>query len=179
MTDSEIIRLYGSGKKEQAFNEIVREYSERLYWIVRRFLYSHEDTDDLLQDIFIKVWTALPSFREDARLFTWLYRIAVNESLNFLRKKRVRSFFSVESYRDLMEQKIDDDPYFNGTELERKLWKAMAGLPNKQRIVFMMRYFDEVRYEQMSEILNTSVGSLKASYHHAYMKIKEELQSEF
>lgn len=179
MTDSEIIRLYGSGQHEDAFNCIVDAYSERLYWHVRRFLCSHEDTNDLLQDIYVKIWTALPAFRGDSQLFTWLYRIATNEVLNHLRKQKFKAVISFESASEILCRKIDDDPCFNGNALQRELHKAIQKLPEKQRLVFSMRYFDEMKYEDISEITGTSVGALKASYHHAYNKIKEELNKLF
>ena len=179
MTDSEIICIYNSGQHEKAFNNIVDTYTERLYWHVRRFLCSHEDTNDLLQDIFIKVWSALPTFRGDAQLYTWLYRIATNMVLNHLRKQKLRALVSFDSAYDILEKKIDEDAYFNGNELQRELHKAIQRLPEKQRIVFCFRYFDEMKYEEISEITNTSVGALKASYHHAYNKIKDELRKRF
>lgn len=175
MTDREITDIFNSGRHEQAFNQIVANYTERLYWHVRRFLCSHEDTNDLLQDIFIKIWTALPSFRGDAQLFTWIYRIATNEVLNYLRKQKIKSLISLESESTVLEKKVDEDPYFNGDKLQRELHKAMQRLPQKQRIVFSLRYFDEMKYEEIAQITGTSVGALKASYHHAYNKIKEDL----
>ena len=179
MTDNEIIRLYQSGRTEEAFKGIVETYSERLYWHIRRFLCSHEDTNDLLQDIYIKIWTALPTFRGDSQIFTWLWRIATNEVLNHLRKQKFKAMVSLDSSMEILRKKIDDDPYFNGNELQRELYKAIQKLPEKQRIVFNMRYFDELKYEDISEITDTSVGALKASYHHAYIKIKEELNKLF
>ena len=176
MTDKEIITLYNSGRHEQAFNQIVENYTERLYWHVRRFICSHEDSNDLLQDIFIKIWAALPSFRGDAQLFTWIYRIATNEVLNHLRKERFKALISFETESSFLERKIDDDPYFNGDTMQRELHKAIQRLPQKQRIVFNLRYFEEMKYEEISEITGTSVGALKASYHHAYGKIKYELK---
>ena len=176
MTDKEIITLYNSGRHEQAFNQIVENYTERLYWHVRRFICSHEDSNDLLQDIFIKIWAALPSFRGDAQLFTWIYRIATNEVLNHLRKERFKALISFETESSFLERKIDDDPYFNGDTMQRELHKAIQRLPQKQRIVFNLRYFEEMKYEEISEITGTSVGALKASYHHAYGKIKDELK---
>ena len=176
MTDQEIIALWEAGQQERAFNEIVRNYSERLYWHVRRFVCSHEDTDDLLQEIFIKIWAALPSFRGEAQLFTWLYRIATNETLNYLRKQKVRASLRFQSLDAEMERRIDEDPYFNGTEAQRLLTKAIARLPEKQRIVFSLRYYEEMKYEDIAAITGTSVGALKASYHIAYEKIKAEFQ---
>ena len=176
MTDQEIIALWEAGQQQRAFNEIVRNYSERLYWHVRRFVCSHEDTDDLLQEIFIKIWAALPSFRGEAQLFTWLYRIATNETLNYLRKQKVRASLRFQSLDAEMERRIDEDPYFNGTEAQRLLTKAIARLPEKQRIVFSLRYYEEMKYEDIAAITGTSVGALKASYHIAYEKLKAEFQ---
>ena len=177
MTDKEIIDLYLNGKQESAFNQIVDTYTERLYWHIRRFLCSHEDANDLLQDIFIKVWAALPSFRRDAQLYTWIYRIATNEVLNHLRRQKIRAMISLDSATGILAKKIDEDPYFNGDKMQRELHKAMLKLPEKQRIVFSLRYFDEMKYEDMSQITGTSVGALKATYHFAYNKIKKELET--
>ena len=179
MTDERIIELYECGQREEAFNGIVNAYTERLYWHVRRFLCSHEDTNDLLQDIFIKIWAALPGFRGEARLYTWLYRIATNEVLNHLRKQKFKALVSLDSASGILERKIDEDAYFNGDEMQRELHKAIQRLPEKQRIVFSLRYFDEMKYEDISEITDTTVGALKASYHHAYNKIKDDLQKIF
>ncbi len=160
---------------EQAFNKIVKDYSERLYWHVRRMVGSHEDADDLLQDIFLKIWTALPSFRGEAQLYTWVWRIATNETLNFLRKEKVRALLRFSSADELAAQRVMADPYFNGTDAEREMAKAVARLPEKQRQVFIMRWWDELSYEEISAITGTSVGALKASYHIAQEKIKLNL----
>jgi RNA polymerase sigma-70 factor (ECF subfamily) len=176
MDDKEILDLYTSGQRERAFREIVESYSERLYWHVRRFLCSHEDTDDLLQEIFVKIWTALPSFRAESQLYTWIYRIATNETLNFLNKQKVRAALRFESLSDKLVDRIDEDPWFNGDQLQRNLMKAVQKLPEKQRLVFIMRWFEDLSYEDISEILGTSVGALKASYHFAAEKIKAELK---
>ena len=157
------------------FNKIVKDYSERLYWHVRDMVGSHDDANDLLQEIFIKIWAALPSFRGDAQLFTWAHRIATNETLNFLRKQKVRSVLSFEKLSGAQEW-IVDDPYVNRGEAERLLVKALNKLPPKQKAVFSMRYYDDMKYEDIAEIMNCSVGSLKASYHFAYQKIKDELK---
>ena len=157
---------------EQVFNQIVKDYSERLYWHVRRMVGSHEDADDLLQDIFLKIWTALPSFRGEAQLYTWVWRIATNETLNWLRREKVRAALRFQSVDAEMERRIMADPYFNGTAAQRELFKALSRLPEKQRQVFVMRWWDELSYEEISAITGTSVGALKASYHIA----KEKLQ---
>ena len=160
---------------EQVFNGIVKDFSERLYWHVRRMVNSHEDADDLLQDIFLKIWTALPSFRGDAQLYTWVWRIATNETLNHLRKERVRAALRMQSVDAEMERRIEADPFFNGTAAQRELAKGLAKLPEKQRQVFVMRWWDELSYEEISAITGTSVGALKASYHIAQEKIKLNL----
>lgn len=179
MTDDRIIELYNSGLQEEAFRGIVDTYTEKLYWHVRRFLCSHEDTNDLLQDIFIKIWRALPSFRKEARLYTWIYKIATNEVLNSLRRQKVKALFNFGSASEWLEKKIDEDVHFNGDQLQKELHKAIQRLPEKQRIVFSLRYFDDMKYEDISDITGTSVGALKASYHHAYTKIREHLQKIF
>ena len=163
---------------EQVFNGIVKEYSERLYWHVRRMVGSHEDADDLLQDIFLKIWTALPSFRGEAQLYTWVYRIATNETLNFLRRQKVRAALQFRRIDDVMEERIDADPYFNGSAAERALSKAIARLPEKQRSVFIMRYYEDMSYEEIAAVTGTSVGALKASFHIAQEKVRAELGEE-
>ena len=179
MTDNEIISQLSCGRHEEAFNGIVNAYTERLYWHIRRFLCSHEDTNDLLQDVFIKIWSALPTFRGESKLYTWIYRIATNSVLNHLRKQKLRALISIDTISSVMEKRIDEDTYFNGNALQRELHKAIQRLPEKQRIVFNLRYFDEMKYEDISEITGTSTGALKASYHHAYNKIKEDLHKIF
>ena len=159
-------------ENEKVFNQIVRDYSERLWWHVRRFVNSHEDADDLLQEIFLKVWAALPSFRGESQLFTWVWRIATNETLNHLRKEKVRAALKFSSVDAEMERRIQADPYFKGTQAERELAKAVLKLPEKQRQVFIMRWWDDLSYEEMSAITGTSVGALKASYHIAQDKIR-------
>ena len=165
-------------EQEKVFNEIEKTYSERLYWHVRRFVLSHEDTDDLLQDIFLKIWTALPSFRGEAQLYTWVYRIATNETLNFLRRQKVRAALQFRRLDDVMEERIDADPYFNGSAAERALSKAIARLPEKQRSVFIMRYYEDMSYEEIAAVTGTSVGALKASFHIAQEKVRAELGEE-
>ena len=151
---------------ERLFNEIVKDYSERVYWHVRRFVNNHEDADDLVQEIFLKIWTALPTFRGEAQLFTWIWRIATNEVRAALR------FTTIDAE---MERRIDSDPFFDGDAADRALSKAVAKLPEKQRQVFILRYYDEMPYEEMSTVLETSVGALKASYHIAQEKVRAAL----
>ena len=160
---------------EQVFNDIVKKYSERLYWHVRRMVGTHEDADDLLQDIFLKIWTALPSFRGEAQLYTWVWRIATNETLNWLRREKVRAALRFQRVDEELERRIMADPFFNGTAAQRELFKALARLPEKQRQVFVMRWWDELTYEEISAITGTSVGALKASYHIAQEKLKLNL----
>ena len=160
---------------EQIFNQIVKEYSERVYWQVRRIVNSHEEADDLVQDIFLKIWTALPAFRGEAQVYTWVWRIATNEALNWLRREKVRAALRFTSIDTEMERRIDSDPFFDGDAAERELSKAVARLPEKQRQVFVLRYYDEMPYEEMSEVLGTSVGALKASYHIAQEKVRAAL----
>lgn len=177
LEDKEILELFKvEGRKEYAFNLLLRKYQERLYWHVRRLTLDHEDTNDLLQNILIKVWNTLYSFREESKLYTWLYRIATNETLTFLKKKRLTSFLSLTNYSAILENKVVADTEFDGSDLQRSFHRSIAKLPDKQRLVFSMRYFDEMKYEEISEVLNVTVGGLKASYHHAYNKIKKELE---
>lgn len=162
-------------EQEIFFNRLVEQYGKALYWHVRTIVGSHEDADDLMQEIFIKVWKALPAFRGDSDPFTWLWRIATNEAISHLRKARVRAVLSFSRLDAEAERVSDPDSYFDGDEAMRRLRKAMAALPDKQRLVFSMRYWQDLSYEQISEITGTSVGALKASYHHAYEKIKNLL----
>ena len=157
--------------REEAFTSLVHKYSEQLYWHIRGIVLSHEDADDILQDVFVKAWKALPFFRGDSSEFTWLWRIATNESLNFLLRKKLRSVF----VRIDEAAGISSDPYFNGDEAEAKFQTALSHLPAKQLSVFCMRYYEDLTYEQISDITGTSVGALKASYHIAREKINQEL----
>jgi RNA polymerase sigma-70 factor (ECF subfamily) len=177
MTDKELVQLFlESDNPDYSFNLIVNKYRERLYWHIRKMVISHDDTDDVLQNTFIKAWSALPEFRGDAQLFTWLYRIATNESLTFLKKKHARFFLPLVDVEQQLSNSLEDDPLFNGDAIQKKLQQAILKLPKKQRLVFNMRYFDEMKYEDMSAVLNTSVGALKASYHHAVQKIEKFME---
>lgn len=161
----------------QAFRTLMQLYGEKLYWQIRRLVVSHDDANDLLQNSFIKVWNNIHSFRGEAKLSTWLYKIAVNESINFLNKERNKREVKDDSDDSFLLESIEADPWFDGDELQKELQRAIAKLPEKQRLVFNMRYFDEMKYEEMSDILGTSVGALKASYHHALKKVETAIRS--
>ncbi len=177
MEDKEILDIYREGGKEDyAFNLIVRKYSERLYWHIRKLVNDHDEANDLVQNTLVKAWRYLPDFREEAKLYTWLYRIATNETLTFMRKEKLRNVFSLTDYESVLSNKLEADPYFNGDSIQKELFKAIRKLPPKQRTVFNLKYFEEMKYEEISEILGGSVGSLKASYHHAYIKIQASLE---
>lgn len=172
-SEQELIRLFTiEESREKAFNILVQKYQERLYWHIRKIVITHEDTDDVLQNTFIKIWNNLSSFRKDSQLYTWLYKIATNESLNFLRKRQKERMLSWEEYGNIISENLLDDNQYNGDEIQLKLQKAILSLPEKQRLVFNMKYFDEIKYNEMAVILDTSVGALKASYHHAVKKIR-------
>jgi len=162
-------------KAEEAFSHLVQKYQERLYWHIRKIVIAHEDADDVLQNTMIKIWRSMNSFRAESGLFTWLYRIATNEALTFLKQKKKRNFAPWVDVEQQISESLESDPWFNGDEIQLKLQQAIVKLPEKQRIVFNMKYFDQVKYEEMSEILGTSVGALKASYHHAVKKIEAML----
>jgi RNA polymerase sigma-70 factor (ECF subfamily) len=162
----------------QAFDTLMRVYSEPVYWQIRRMVASHDDANDLLQNCFLKVWNNLQNFRGDAKLSTWLYKIAVNETINFLNKERQRNNMTEGNTDDeFLMANLESDSYFDGDQLQKDLQKAIMQLPEKQRLVFNMRYYDEMKYEEMSDILGTSVGALKASYHHAVKKITAAIQN--
>ena len=172
--DSDLIKLFQEGKNQDyIFRLIIDRYKERLYKHIRSILIDHYDTDDVLQNTFIKAWQALGNFREESGLYTWLYRIATNEALTFLRKKKRYTLVPFKSVEMRMAERLTEDEYFNGDALQLKLQKAVLSLPEKQRLVFNMKYFHEMKYEDMSAILETSVGALKASYHHAVKKIEK------
>lgn len=178
-TDEELLAMFrNSETRNYAFNLLVIKYREKIYYFVRRIVIDHDDADDVVQNIFIKVWKNLDAFREDSKFFTWLYRITVNEALSFVKGRKLRSFFSLSSPEATILRALEDDNYFEGTAIEKKLHEAVIKLPEKQRIVFNLRYYDEMPYEQMSEILGTSVGALKASYHFAMKKVEESLMKD-
>lgn len=177
MDEKELVaRLRDPNTCRKAFGEVIRHYSEPLYRYIRRTVQSHDDANDILQNTFMKAWQSIENFRGEAKLSTWLYKIAINESMTFLEKERRRQNLSLDDEESHLVNLIEADNNVDGDELAQKLRKAVARLPEKQRIVFNLRYYDEMKYEQMSEILGTSEGSLKASYHLAVKKIEQYFQ---
>jgi RNA polymerase sigma factor (sigma-70 family) len=172
-----INELKQEDKRELAFQHLVQLYQERLYWHIRKILLNHEDTDDVLQNTFLKVWKNINNFREESTLYTWLYRIATNEAITYMNSKKKRSLLPLNTVSDYLMENLTSDPYFDGDQLQMKLQKAILQLPEKQRLVFNMKYFDEMKYEEISEILKTSVGALKASFHHAVKKVEDYIKN--
>ena len=157
---------------------LVRTYQQKVYWLVRKMVIDHDDSDDVTQEVFIKVHRSIESFRSDAQLFTWIYRIATNECLSFLQKKRRRFFIPIGDVTGELTSKVESTPSMEGDEIQKKLQKAILTLPDKQRLVFNLKYFEEMPYEQMAEVTGTSEGALKASYHLAVKKIEEFLRND-
>ncbi len=186
MTDHELLDLFHSDHgKEKAFTLLIEKYQQRLYWHIRRMVQSHDDADDVMQNTFIKIWNGLQNFRADSQLFTWLYRVATNETITFLNSRNKRSTISFESNENSDGEGYSPSNYIqaesnqvDGDDIQARLQKAIDSLPEKQKLVFNLRYYDEMPYEQMSEVLGTSVGALKASYHHAAQKIEQHLLGE-
>ena len=168
-----LIQVKEVATKEQAFTTIIKKYQQKLYWHIRRMVIDHESANDVLQNVFLKAWKGLDNFREDSQLYTWLYRIATNESLTFLDQIKRKSAISLNEVESGLSNKIKADTNFDANRLEWKLQLAIQQLPEKQRLVFNLRYYDEMPYEEMSKILGTSEGALKASYHHAAKKIQD------
>ncbi|MES1217690.1 MAG: sigma-70 family RNA polymerase sigma factor [Bacteroidota bacterium] len=178
ISDSELlVQFRNPVSKEKAYTAILKKYQEKLYWHVRRMVIDHEDANDVLQNVFIRVWNGLENFREDSQLYTWLYRIATNETLTFLEQKKKRTSVSLSDVESGLSNKIIADKDFDGNKLEWKLQLGIQQLPEKQRIVFQLRYYDEMPYEEMSRVLETSEGALKASYHHAVKKIEDYIKN--
>jgi len=171
-----IILLQDSERQREAFETIVKKYNETLYWQIRRLILSHDDANDLLQNTFIKAWQNIDYFRGDAKISTWLYRIAFNECLKFLNRKRIERQISIDNVDAEVLNKLESDTYFDGNEMQKTLLRAVHQLPEKQQMVFNLKYFKEMKYEEMSEIFGTSIGALKASYHHAVKKIEAFLE---
>ncbi len=177
--DKELLEKFANPESRNlAFNQLIRKYQQKIYWHIRKMVIDHDDADDLTQEVFIKVWKNLENFRQDAQLYTWLYRIATNECLTFLSSKRRKFFLPINDVAAELTEKIDSSPDISGDEIQLKLQKALLRLPDKQRLVFNMKYYDELKYEEISAILGTSVGALKASYHLAVKKIEEFLKQD-
>ncbi|MGE5521112.1 MAG: RNA polymerase sigma factor [Candidatus Dadabacteria bacterium] len=177
-SDAELLKQFRQpATKERAYTSIIKKYQERLYWHIRRLVVDHDDANDVLQNVFIRVWNGLENFKEESQLYTWLYRIATNESLTFLEQQKKRSAVSLSDVESGLANKVKADKHFDANKLEWKLQMAMQQLPEKQRIVFNLRYYDEMPYEEMSRVLETSEGALKASYHHAVKKIEEYIKN--
>lgn len=176
--DTQLLASFSRAEsREKAFGQLVQKYQQRVYLLVRKMVIDHDDADDVVQEVFIKVWKNLAKFEGGSQLFTWIYRIATNECLRFLeRKKKKRFWISVNDASTELAAKIDHAPFISGDEVQKKLQKALLRLPDKQRLVFNLKYFEELRYDEMAEITGTSVGGLKASYHHAVKKIEEDLK---
>ena len=174
-----VVLLQDPARQREAFARIVKEYSEQLYWQVRRLVLTHEDANDILQNTFIKAWTNIEYFRGDAKMSTWLYRIALNECLTFLNKQRASQQLSIDEAEIEMMNQLESDTYFDGDETQKIFLQAVKQLPNKQQMIFNLKYFKEMKYEEISEILGTSIGALKASYHHAVKKIESFLEKHF
>jgi RNA polymerase sigma factor (sigma-70 family) len=178
LTDRELLDKFANTEtRNYAFNLLVRKYQQRLYWHIRKMVIDHDDADDLLQNVFIKVFKALDGFREESLLFTWMYKIATNECLSFLNAKRKRFYIPIVNVEAELSRNLESDAYFSGDRIEMKLQQALLKVPTKQRLIFNMKYYENMKYEEISEILGTSVGALKASYHHAVKKIEDYLKN--
>jgi RNA polymerase sigma-70 factor (ECF subfamily) len=174
VSDNELLLQFRNpATKERAYTAIIKKYQEKLYWHIRRMVVDHDDANDVLQNVLIRVWKGLENFREDSQLYTWLYRIGTNESLTFLEQQKKKSAISLSDVESGLSNKIKADQNFDANKLEWKLQLAIQQLPEKQRVVFSLRYYEEMPYEEMSKVLETSEGALKASYHHAVKKIED------
>lgn len=177
--DEEILAKFNEEKtRNTGFNLLLQKYQQKTYWHIRRLVIDHDDADDLVQETFVKVWRNLHNFRSDAQLYTWIYRIATNECITFLNKKRNKSHISLEEVNTELAETLATSSHFDGDKAQRKLQQAVLTLPEKQRIIFNMKYFDNMKYDEISEVLGTSVGALKASYHIAVKKIEAFLLNE-
>ena len=173
-TDEELLKICRNAETvNYGFNLLVRKYQKQVYWLIRRIVIRHEDADDAVQETFVKVWKNLDKFKGNSKLYTWIYRIATNEALALLKSRKRKFLLPIVDYEKQLAQSIHDDTFFSGDEIQLKLQKALLTLPAKQRLVFNMKYYDEMKYKDMSEVLGTSVGALKASYHIAVKKIEE------
>ena len=180
MTDETVLieQLINVQTREKAFRELISLYKERLYWHVRKIVISHDDTDDVLQNTFIKIYKNIGKFKQESKLFSWMYRIATNEAITFINKRNKERNIDITELQEQIVSTLESDIYFSGEEIQEILQKAIASLPQKQQLVFNMKYFDNMKYTQISEILGTSVGALKASYFHAVKKIESYIKKQ-
>ena len=180
MTDETVLieQLINVQTREKAFRELISLYKERLYWHVRKIVISHDDTDDVLQNTFIKIYKNIGKFKQESKLFSWMYRIATNEAITFINKRNKERNIDITELQEQIVSTLESDIYFSGEEIQEILQKAIASLPQKQQLVFNMKYFDNIKYTQISEILGTSVGALKASYFHAVKKIESYIKKQ-
>ena len=177
LADNEIIELFHlKNKKEEAFRLLVDKYKEKLYWHIRKIVLSHEDSNDILQNTFVKIWQGLKEFRYESGLYTWMYRIATNESINFLNEKKRKVYGNSGEITEALENILESDVYFSGDEIQKELQKAVLKLTDRQRLIFNMKYFDDMPYEDIAAILDVAVGTLKATYHNAVKKIEENMR---
>jgi len=176
-SDAELLQAFQVPEtRESAYTQLIRKYQERLYWHIRRLVVGHDDANDVLQNVLIRVWKGLDGFRSDSQLYTWLYRIATNECLSFLEQQKRRLSISLDQEGSAhLADRVRADQHFDADKAEWKLQLAIQELPEKQRLVFTLRYYDEMPYEEMSRVLDTSEGALKASYHHAVKKVEDFL----
>jgi RNA polymerase sigma-70 factor (ECF subfamily) len=175
-SDQELLEMFRDEQsRNMSVHFMIKKYQKKLYWHIRKIIIDHDDTDDVLQNTFIKAWKGMANFREESKFYTWLYRIATNESISFLRQKKQANLTSIHPIENQLSKNLESDSFFKGDEIQLKLQKAILSLPEKQRIVFNMRYYDETPYESMSEILETSASALRASYHIAAKKVEEFL----
>ncbi|OOQ58198.1 RNA polymerase sigma factor [Mucilaginibacter pedocola] len=171
--DEEILSKFREEKtRNEAFNMLLKKYQQKIYWHIRRMVIDHDDADDITQDVFVKIWKNLPGFRNDAQLYTWMYRIATNECITFLNKKKQKNNIPLDEVDYELADTLSASDHFTGDQIQRKLQEAILTLPDKQRLVFNMKYFEDMKYEEISEVLGTSVGALKASFHLAVKKIE-------
>lgn len=178
ISDNELLLQFRDpATKEKAYTAIIKKYQEKLYWHIRRMVVDHDDANDVLQNVLIRVWKGLENFREDSQLYTWLYRVATNECLTFLEQQKKKASVSLSDVETGLSNKIKADQNFDANRLEWKLQLAIQQLPEKQRVVFSLRYYEELPYEEMSKVLETSEGALKASYHHAVKKIEDYIKN--
>jgi RNA polymerase sigma factor (sigma-70 family) len=173
-----IAKFSQENTRNEAFNLLLNKYQQKIYWHIRRLVINHDDTDDLVQEVFIKVWKNLEKFRNDSQLYTWIYRIATNESITFLNKKKQKNNTPLDEVSAELKENLVETSYFNGDKVELKLQQAILSLPEKQRLVFNMKFYDDLKYEEISLIVGTSVGALKASYHIAVKKIETFMLNE-